>query len=276
MNPSGELGVADAELGNLLLGGPINPAQCYHDAVLQDGAIAYWRLNEAGVNGSTLADSTTNTHKGVYAGGSNSSSVAGALCGCDAGDTAIQWGTNDFAIVRDSDGNYSGNPTLNLQTGSWECWIYPLAYPSAGLNSACLENGTSSGNAGYFIDIDSSGNVLGGVRVSGAYYFVTAASAPLNQWTYVVCTYDGSTVTLYINGVLVGTVSISGVIEHAFTQLTLGTSAIAPGTQQNFVGQQDESAVYNIVLSSTQVLNHWQLGRCMKGLRQLAMIGVGL
>lgn len=242
----------------------ISILQSYPLTVLGDSPIAYWRLDEVPNSGTVMADQTASAHAGIYAG--TSSSVPGAIC-ADA-DTAVQWGANNFAIVRDSDGNYSGAPTLNIQTGSWEAWAQVHTLPGVGSASVILANGTGAGNQGYILNIDHTGIPAAYIRVAGNYYNVNGLAAmSLDTWYHFVGTYDGATLKFYVNGVLQGSQAIAGVIEHAFAQLTIGTSAFAPGTQQNLVGKTDEAAVYNTVLSASQVLTHYQAAICVNQVR---------
>ncbi len=73
-----------------------------------------------------------------------------------------------------------------------------------------------------------------------------------NQWSHVVGTYDGTTLRLYVNGVLQGTNSFSGPINYQPSNLQIGKGAGAPNGFQ-WKGGIDEAAVYDRSLSENEV-----------------------
>jgi hypothetical protein len=82
----------------------------------------------------------------------------------------------------------------------------------------------------------------------------SATSIPLDEWTHVTATYDGTTSKVYINGVLSN--SCTGLIGPASntSNLYIGTPQDQVGsTLYNFVGNIDEVAIYNTAISATDV-----------------------
>ena len=74
-------------------------------------------------------------------------------------------------------------------------------------------------------------------------------------WHHIVGVYDGSTVNLYVDKVLVASTPASGDIASSFgTPLTIGRFN---GGGFTFAGDLDEVAVYNYALTSDQIHHHY-------------------
>jgi beta-lactam-binding protein with PASTA domain len=74
---------------------------------------------------------------------------------------------------------------------------------------------------------------------------------PLNTWTHLATTYDGSSQRFYVNGVLVRTVANPGTIVQANGALRIGGNASSTG--EFFQGLIDEVRVYNRALSAAEI-----------------------
>jgi len=70
-------------------------------------------------------------------------------------------------------------------------------------------------------------------------------------WHYLVGTYDGSTMSLYVDGVLKGTTSVSGALQTTSSTLRIGGRSY-PGTEVYFTGSLDEARVSSVARSA-----HW-------------------
>jgi Concanavalin A-like lectin/glucanases superfamily/Fibronectin type III domain len=73
---------------------------------------------------------------------------------------------------------------------------------------------------------------------------------PTNTWSYLAATYDGATLRLYLNGVLVSTQSAGGAITSTTNPITIGSDSFFG---QYFSGRIDEVRVYNAALSGMQI-----------------------
>jgi len=88
---------------------------------------------------------------------------------------------------------------------------------------------------------------------------------PLNEWTHVVGTYDGTTVKVYVNSEEVCSRSFE---LYAFTpqRTSLVRIGAINATEQYFVGYIDNPQVYDRALSSAQVRKLYVQGALNKDL----------
>jgi hypothetical protein len=77
----------------------------------------------------------------------------------------------------------------------------------------------------------------------------------LNNWDHVVCTYNGSTQAIYVNGVLRNSQSLTGTINTSATIIELGTYGSG---DYSFNGWLANHRIYNRALSASEVLQNYQ------------------
>jgi len=87
---------------------------------------------------------------------------------------------------------------------------------------------------------------------------VTTDTIPLNTWTHIAATYDGSARKIYFNGVEVKSDTPSGSIGTSTGDLFIGDYG---GHGYTFNGIIDEVAIYNRALSAKEISNHYEMGR---------------
>lgn len=81
----------------------------------------------------------------------------------------------------------------------------------------------------------------------------TGITVPTNQWSHVALTYDGTSVTFYLNGALRALVGGSGVIgdaDAARNDFIIGNRQLAA---QLFQGQMDEVRIWNVARSQSEI-----------------------
>jgi len=87
----------------------------------------------------------------------------------------------------------------------------------------------------------------------------TGVDLPLNTWTHLAATFDGSTFRFYINGQLAGTGT--GTLGQTFAvPLTIGTSGTCHQFGQGFGGLIDEVEIYNRALSASEIQAIYEAG----------------
>lgn len=206
----------------------------YKDAVMGDQPISYWRLGEA--SGTTSTDSK-GTNTGTYAGGVTLAQ-AGAI---GDGDTA--------ALFNGSTGRSDIPDAANLRfttAFTFEAWVFPTA---SGTEAVILCKNASTDYEWRLDTANPPKQQMTGLAVSGS-------AVPLNAWSHLAVTYDGTNVRYYLNGVLDGTVA-----SAAFPSST-NAARIGARTSGSlwFTGSLDEVAVYDHALTVAQISRHYQAG----------------
>jgi hypothetical protein len=127
-------------------------------------------------------------------------------------------------------------------------WIQPTANQSGW--RTILQRETDA----YALNASNSNGPLrpsGGGTLGGAFQWVSGPTAsPVNAWTHVAMTYDGSTLRLYVNGTLVSSTAASGAIQTSSSPLWIGGNN---PYGEYFQGLIDEARVYNRALTATEV-----------------------
>ncbi len=97
----------------------------------------------------------------------------------------------------------SSSLALAGSTGTFECWVYPTAYNTGGLpNGAATIVSWNTGNPYYnAIGISSTGYLYISKDGGGAIGVTSTTIIPLNTWTHIAWTYNGTTNLFFVNGV---------------------------------------------------------------------------
>jgi len=164
-------------------------------------------------------------------------------------------GVNDYIVT-----NNSLNPQLTLAytDASFLMWVYPT---SAG--QILCELGSTTPNASYhasLIEINSS--AVMSLRLYGATTPITSSGLSFNNWYLICLSYNGSTLTAYINGSSIGTSTFTRA-----TPITLGFGATHYGlcaTDSTNMGTQGYAgarianfAIYNRALSLYEIVQYF-------------------
>src|SRR5262249_14933581 len=105
-----------------------------------------------------------------------------------------------------------------------ECWVYPNGQTNAG--SVMSKWDSSVNQRSFDLTLNTNGTVVFTVSSnglsSGASSVLSSAVAPLEQWTHIAATYDGSALKVYINGSLDNSNSYSRGIFAGTNAFALG------------------------------------------------------
>jgi hypothetical protein len=219
----------------------------YVQTVLASHPVAYWRLGES--HGPTAADQT-GAHPGTYVG-----AVTYGVPGAIAGDP------NTAVTVNGSTGRVRipYRAALNPSTAwSAEAWVKVAAYGKTDDESVMASRlPSSSGHAGYDLGLAESTGKPFVVYATGSAYGAIEATTPvaLNSWTYLVATYSGGQLSLYVNGKLaVGPLAVT-FSPNRSEATEIG--AIAGGSGQFLAGRVDEVALYRSALPAATIAGHY-------------------
>jgi hypothetical protein len=201
-------------------------------ALFTSDLVAYWKFDEG--TGGTVRDSSGNGNTGTLVNGPQwTTGIAGKSLYFD--------GTDDNVAVLDS-------PALNPSSSfTLSAWVNPAAVLTD-FRSVLVKNYKYylySSSTGYCGD----GTPLVGFRDTTNKILCEQSPLPVNTWTHLAATYDGSTLTLYRNGIVVDAAAASGTPASATGTLQIGASEYG----EFFKGLIDEVRIYNRSLSSAEV-----------------------
>jgi hypothetical protein len=154
-------------------------------------------------------------------------------------------GTNDYITIPD-------NSLLNTFTGMTLEVI--VKYTSTNDQIFVQKWNYALGNDGYTLELLSSAIVGACYSGGGTYLFTSVSNYPINNIYHIVFTLNGSTQTMYINGVLVATNSGGSVPITAGKNLMIGQRSSA-GTY--FGGNVYLTKFYNRALSAQEVKQNY-------------------
>jgi len=202
-------------------------------------------LDEAWVSDDTpLPDASGWSQAGLLSTGSNDR-VNKASTG-KVGPYALNFDGNDD-VIRVPDSN-----ALDLAQFSVGMWLRPTNWSYSTANPLILKGNPAGSNLNYGLYITAQG------ALSFRFYdaacttlqTVTAIAAPLNQWSYLLATYDGATATLYRNGQVVASQAFSGGACQNANPLWIGNPS---GGAATYRGRIDDVIVYPRALSALEV-----------------------
>ena len=243
------------------------PTAPYPMAVLADKPMDYYRLDEtSGTTAHDYVSGLNGTYTNVLLG--QPGYTANSVPQTDASELAATFGNG---ISADSYMDWVpsfvnfGTPAGASAQFSIEAWVNGGYGQSTDAGIVTL----GYGNGGEQFNLDCGGGSLHAFRffvrdASGGVHAVTSSVAPNdNNWHHVVAVCDeaGGQVLLYVDGVLSGTASLtagSGILSSS-SSMSIGSRQSAQGTpyDNQFIGSIDDVSIYNVALSSNQVVAHY-------------------
>jgi Concanavalin A-like lectin/glucanases superfamily len=217
-------------------------------------------------SGTTLIDLTGNGRNATIANSPTYTSGSGAYFTFDGGSNQYFYSPNIY--------NGSGNKSHTI-----EIWCNPSA-AGTNLMSDASQGSTGTGyhNAGFqFISVGPSYQYISNLWANsgGVQRVVNGAGGFLNSWKQVVRTYDGTTLTPYLNGVA-GTNSAYtwnppwesvGYSGQWWLIFACADGTVYPGSTGNlFAGKMGIVRVYNRALSAIEVQQNFNANKGIYGL----------
>ncbi len=228
-----------------------SPTATYQSTILSDTPLAYWRFGET--SGATQAvDTSGKGNTATYSGG-----ITFGAPGAIANDT-------NAAISSAGTGKVASPAFSTVTNFTIEGWTY-LTDPT--WNSTTNYNNSLYGKYGNLRILirpgasNKSAYALGyfGVWLNGTEYSIQPVNTALtntNQWVHWVLVRNGSTLTVYRNGVQVG--QRTDLPATATANIT--GSVLVTDTAYYLKGSVDEVALYNYAFSATRIQAHYNCG----------------
>jgi hypothetical protein len=231
--------------------------------------VSYYRMDDVTT---TMVD-TMGIKNGTYSGG-YTQSQGGLISDPDA--SVLFNGTTGAA-------NANYNPLTGSASTSYECWVNITASLASGVLGIIMREAYYGGFHGLALNLlgQTSGNpkwslAIGTGTAMQTYSVGTAIS--LNTTYYVVLTVSGTSVILYVNGVVITTQTLPATYAPIEQSDSQSFSLMQVGATAFVQGSIDEAAVYNYALSQAQVTAHYAAGLAVIGAvggSTLLTMGVG-
>jgi Concanavalin A-like lectin/glucanases superfamily len=218
------------------------PPASYASVVSTDVPVGWWRLGET--SGTTAANQAGGS-AGTYAAVTLNQP---SLLATDMVDRAVTFNGSSSRV------SVPNAAALQLTSRvSLEAWIKPTSLPSSGVFRSVMTKAES-----YSLQFNGPRLEFTIIQSGTRRRLQTPTGAIAAGGTYhVVGTFDGVTQRLYVNGVQVASVALSGSATVTTAPLVIGSWN---GSSEFFAGTIDEPAVYGTVLSAAQVAGHYRAG----------------
>lgn len=244
------------------------PGAPYRATVLGDHPRSYWRLGEQ--PGATVAEDERHRNPGTYA-GSPLLGVAHPLGRCDdptSLDLDALTTEHPGRCDRDTSLDLDGLVTLpfgqHVQVAdgddlafagrapfSLEAWVHPH-----NLNTVTRRVFSKEGpDGGWLLGVRDDGLVFS--RYAYGEWSTLRTSVDAQSWTHVVATYDGTIMSVYVNGWLSAQQPSDLELPAEREDLSIGAKQ---GRWRFFAGGLDELAIYGYALSNGRALAHSRAG----------------
>ena len=269
MNDSGDTFTVDDSFGS-------NNGSFYGDVPVPSGLLGHWKLNndllDSSGNGNN-ANSLDLGLKGVWSfeqnwldatGNNNNGTNSGATFSTDR-----KLGSYSAYFNKASYVNLGSSSTLCPTTAiTIALWAKNLGGRDITPNEylVCRGNAayTSAANNAYQIVLGNSSpdylafHVSNGTVITGTENVTAVQCATLGTgWHFIVGTWDGATIRLYVDGVLRSSVAHSGSIMSVPVNTYLGQCGDG---SRKFIGYLDEMGIYNRAISQTEITALYNAG----------------
>jgi hypothetical protein len=202
------------------------------------GLVAAYGFNEGA--GTMLADQTGTGHTGTAAG--PTWTPQGKF-----GQALTFDGVNDWVTVNDAnDLDFTNGMTV-------EAWVYPTASGGGSWRNVVIKEQTGGEAYNLYANADTNAPVVYVVRAAAPGAPLDArgtSSLPPNTWSHLATTYDGTTLRLYVNGVLAGSRAVAGPLLTSTGALRIGGNSV---WGEYFAGRIDEVRLYNRALAVAEI-----------------------
>jgi hypothetical protein len=226
----------------------------YVEEVQSDTPANWWRLGEPAT--SAPAKDQMGLQDGAYHVPGVTLGQKGAIA--NDPDTAMALdGVNGAMLVPGTLFDFGGSPPFAI-----ELWVSPGAPPpadAADTDRRLVSHRTDSPYFGWYLVIDDTQR-LGFTMWDSNATVASITSSPIaqGQFSHVVVSADGTTLTLYVNGASVASGPEANITAMKANEVAFGSVSDVDG--EFFDGTLDEPAIYTHALAPARVLAHYQAG----------------
>lgn len=221
------------------------PYDSYYNLILNDGLVGYWKLDEtSGAN--SILDSSGYNHSGALLGDPSFNTSTKAPTSFQNGASFSIDGTGDYATVTDAS-------ALDLTSqGAISVWIRPTATQTdfAGIIAKSPQTDDIASDANYYIMINTNSDLRAGIT---NHNITTSTDYVQNVWQHLALTWNGSLVSFYKDGVLIGSTTQSSDAVPNNEVLEIGQRRATTGGNIEFQGQIDDVRIYDRTISPGEV-----------------------
>jgi parallel beta-helix repeat protein len=209
-----------------------------------DSLVSYWKFDDS--SGTTATDSADANDGTLKLG---ESSISGWTTGQVGGALGFD-GTDDYVDAGNAE---SLSPTSAITISAWV-----KATGGEGSNRMFVSKGLDGEQ--YAISAPDTLKFRPHILTTGGWHYEEGSTTvSLNTWYYVVETYDGTDLKLYVNGNLDGSWNYNEPISYASTANNLYIGNMQ-GRDYHFNGIIDEVAIYGRALTPEEVSQNYQDG----------------
>jgi hypothetical protein len=145
--------------------------------------------------------------------------------------------------------NAAFNSTTNV---TYEAWVKPSANVAAYRRIVGKGGNGTQEAPGIYVQ-QTTGKVSAGMLINGTQQIINSTlTINDNEWHHTAFTYDGTTLKLYVDGTLDGTLAITGTITTNASPLDIGYNS--PLNLYPFIGKIDEVRVWNTTRTFSEIL----------------------
>ena len=132
---------------------------------------------------------------------------------------------------------------------TYSAWVHPTAVVDE--SSGVIIGKANSG--GFDLKLDGAMQAVCSIYINGAYRQPRSTTLiPVNTFTHLACTYDGSEAKIFVNGVEEDSVAVTGPIVNSNVNLLIGADPQSDDDRWYFEGLIDTVRIYDTALTDPQ------------------------
>jgi outer membrane protein assembly factor BamB len=204
------------------------------------GLVGYWKFDEG--SGSIAHDSSGNGNDGTVNGASWTTGISNGALQFD--------GIDDYVGI-------SSSPSLALSGNqiSLEMWIRPTVTLNSSNTSWIIIMDKGDGYGFEMFPNSATFEFFVNIGDADQWLCTTTNNWIAGTWYHIAGTYNSTTESIYVNGILENTKPLTGFLSGYGLPLSIGSYCF--GTQCFFNGAIDEVKIYNRALSATEIRNEY-------------------